>query len=324
MTTPTISIKTIGIIGAGAMGTGIGQVAVTGGLTTFIYDQDPQAADNAQSQIVKRLTRQVEKGRLSNEDCAHATERLQLARTLDDLKDCDLVIEAIVEDANVKKTAFQALETIVRPDALLASNTSSIPIGSIAQHCKHPNRVAGMHFFNPVPLMQLVEIIPAPHTEAAAVDTLTQVGKVMGRKPNVMKDRPGYLVNLGGRAFTTEAMVIEYENIATPAQIDAIMRDCYHFRMGPFELADLTGIDVNFPVSTFVHGEFFNDPRLKSSPHHRYMMQTGQLGRKTGQGFYNYGDHQERPSPDSTSTQAAATAVYVPIPNTRLQSILSL
>lgn len=322
MTTPTTTIKTLGIIGAGAMGTGIGQVAVTGGLTTWIFDQDPQAAQAAQEQITKRLARQVEKGRLSNEDYTHATKRLQLAHALEDLQDCDLVIEAIVENADVKKTVFQALEAIVRPDALLASNTSSIPIGSIAQHCKHPNRVAGMHFFNPVPLMQLVEIIPAPHTHASVTQTLSEVGKIMGRTPIVVKDSPGFLVNFGGRAFTTEAMLINYENIASPAQIDAIMRDCYHFRMGPFELADLTGIDVNFPVSAFVHGEFFNDPRLKSSPHHRYMMQTGQLGRKTGQGFYTYGDDQAQPSADSTTTETAATTVIVPVADTRLQSIL--
>lgn len=284
------AVNAVGVIGAGAMGSGIAQVAVTGGMQAILFDQDDHAVTAAIEQIGKRLDRLVEKERMSAEDAAAAKRRLRPAARLADLADCQLVVEAIVEKLEVKQTVFAELEQHVAADALLASNTSSLSIAAIASTCKHRGRVAGMHFFNPVPLMKLVEIISGPETDADVATSLADIGRRMGRTPVQVADSPGFLVNLGGRAFNTEALHILREGVASPAQIDAVMRDCCGFRMGPFELMDLTGIDVNYPVSTIIHEGFFFDPRLRTTPGHRQLHEAGRLGRKTDRGFYAYTD----------------------------------
>ncbi|MFQ5566582.1 MAG: 3-hydroxyacyl-CoA dehydrogenase family protein [Paracoccaceae bacterium] len=196
---------------------------------------------------------------------------------------------------------------------MIASNTSSIPIASIARACQRRDRIAGMHFFNPVPLMGLVEVIRAAETTDATVEALTVLGRRMGRTPVTVKDSPGFLVNMGGRAYTTEGLRIAHEGVATPAQIDAIMRDCWHFRMGPFELMDLTGIDVNFPVSRIIYDGYMQDPRIKTSPNHMAMFDAGLYGRKVGKGWYEYEDGQPkpRPSPDFETDAAALKKIAV-------------
>jgi 3-hydroxybutyryl-CoA dehydrogenase len=279
---------TLGVVGAGAMGAGIAQVALTGGMRVVLYDADRKALEKAQGGIAARLDRLVEKGEAKADATAAAKPRLVLASSTADFAPCAVVIEAIVENLDVKRQIFRALEEVVPPDAVLASNTSSIPIASIAQPLRERRRVAGMHFFNPVPLMKLVEIISAAETDPAIPDLLARLGERMGRTPVRVKDSPGFLVNLGGRAYTSEALHILQEAVATPEDVDAVMRECCGFRMGPFELMDLTGIDVNYPVSRIIHEGYFYDPRLKTTPGHAALFNAGRLGRKTGAGFHRY------------------------------------
>jgi 3-hydroxybutyryl-CoA dehydrogenase len=204
------------------------------------------------------------------------------------MAEAQVVIEAVVERLEVKQTLFQHLESIVSADTIFATNTSSISIASIGQGVERRNRVCGMHFFNPVPLMKLVEIIPGPFTDLDVVATIKQLAQSMGKISVLAKDGPGFLVNLGGRAYSTEALHILAEGVATPEQIDRIMTGSLGFRMGPFELMDLTGIDTNFAVSTYVHKGHQFDPRLKTVPSQERLVESGRFGRKTGAGFYDY------------------------------------
>lgn len=301
----------IGIIGAGAMGSGIAQVAAAAGFDVLVYDAKEGAAVAALQGIAKRLAKRVSEGKASEAESASTIARLRPAGGLADLSSCGVLIEAIVEDLEIKRALFSDLEELVSDDAILASNTSSLPIGAIAAKLHSRGRFAGLHFFNPVPTMKLVEVIRGPDTTQEVADALVSLGRKLGRTPVTVKDTPGFLVNFGGRAYTTEALSILHENVAQPAQIDAVMRDCFGFRMGPFELMDLTGIDVNFPVTRFVHESTFGDPRLRSTPLHRYMLETGQLGRKTGRGFYDYDLGGAAPSPDATTDAQPAEYLTV-------------
>jgi 3-hydroxybutyryl-CoA dehydrogenase len=303
--------KTLGVVGAGAMGSGIAEVAAASGIAVLLFDARPDAADAAIGVILGRAQKRLAAGKIAQTQFDGLAEKLSAAGALADLEPCDLVVEAVVEDLAVKRELFAQLEEVVAPTALLASNTSSLPIGVVGSKLRHPERFAGLHFFNPVPLMKLVEVIPGPRTAVAVVDSLTAFSKHVGKEPVSVRDTPGFLVNLGGRAFATEALAILQETVATPAQIDAIMRDCCGFRMGPFELMDLTGMDVNFTVSQFLHQSHFADPRLRSTPLHRYMLETGQLGRKAGQGFFSYADGAVAPSPDTLTEAAAAKQVVL-------------
>lgn len=313
---------TLGIVGAGAMGSGIAQVAAAAGIEARLFDAREAAAQNSRNDIAKRLRRRVEEGKLKSDEAEATIACLVVADEIEALAACDIVVEAIVEDLDVKRALFKRLEEIVRPQAILASNTSSLPIGAIAAGLKHRERVGGLHFFNPVPLMRLVEVIPGPETTEEVVEALAALGKRLGREPVVVRDTPGFLVNLGGRAYTTEALAILHENVASVAQVDAVMRDCCGFRMGPFELMDLTGIDVNFPVTRFVHESFFGDPRLRSTPYHRYMLETGQLGRKTGRGFYSYADGAQRPKADAVKAGGPAEKAFLIDPTEALGALM--
>ena len=290
----------IAVIGAGAMGQGIVQVSVQGGMPVYIFDLKEGGADAAKAAIKKRLERLVEKERISQEACQSAVALMHPVASLEEVADADLVVEAVFENLEVKRELFTKLEAVVSKHAIIASNTSSIPIASIASACSHPERVAGLHFFNPVPLMKLVEVIVSAATSQATIETLVAIGKQMTRTPVVVKDLPGFLVNMGGRAFTTEGLAIYQDRVASPEQIDAIMRDCHGFRMGPFELMDLTGIDVNYPVSQIIYNGFMQDARLRTSFLHKAMVDAGRLGRKTGQGWFTYeeGKMLNAPSPD--------------------------
>ena len=278
----------VGVVGAGTMGAGIAQVAATGGYAVRLYDAAPGFALKAQAGINGRIDRLAEKGTLTPEAASAAKARLSVVDDLSGMAPCGVVVEAVVEDLAVKHAVFTTLEAHCAPDAILASNTSSIPIARIAQALQHRGRVAGMHFFNPVPVMRLVEIISGPDTDPAVAERLSALGERFGRVPVKVKDAPGFLVNLGGRSFTTEGLAIVQEGVATPEQVDQVMRDCCHFRMGPFELMDLTGIDVNHPVSEIIWQGYYNDPRLRTTPYHRSLREAGRLGRKTGQGHFAY------------------------------------
>lgn len=306
------AVDTVGVVGAGAMGRGIAQVGMTGGMAVRLFDAAPGAAGKAAAAISAQLDQMVAKGRLDAAAAAAAKARLIVIETLEEMAPADLVVEAIVENLSIKQEVFRKLEAIVRPDALLASNTSSLRIASIASACQRPERIAGLHFFNPVPLMKLVEVIRAPASSDATIATLVGVGERMGRVPVVVQDSPGFLVNLGGRAYTQEALRIVSEGVATPAQVDAVMRDAWGFRMGPFELMDLTGIDVNFPVSQIIHEGYFFDRRLATTPQHQLLRESGQFGRKSRRGFFDYDEAGKAsvPSPDApSSTPPAARAV---------------
>ncbi|MEH6404409.1 MAG: 3-hydroxyacyl-CoA dehydrogenase [Sneathiella sp.] len=314
----------VGIVGAGAMGRGIAQVSATGGMEAIIFDAADGAAAAAKEFITGMISRSVDKGRMPADDGDAAKQRVSVANSLEDFKDCDLVVEAIVENIDIKQTVFKQIEAVVRADTIIASNTSSIRISSIASACTNKDRVAGLHFFNPVPLMKLVEVIKGTDTSDETASALEVIGKRMGRVPVIVKDAPGFLVNLGGRAYTTEALRIVSEGVAAPHEVDAIMRDACGFRMGPFELMDLTGIDVNFPVSQIIYTGYFHDKRLSTSPLHESMMEAGRLGRKTKAGFYDYAEDGTLIQPkaaDKVKTPAAKRA-YLPEPTVALEALL--
>lgn len=300
MSEPEAEDFVVGVVGAGAMGQGIAQVSAQGGLRTLVFDAKAGAAEAARKTVAGRIARLVEKERIGRAEADAAIARIEVVDDIARLAPSGAVIEAIVEDLEVKREVFARIEAAVGPDCLIASNTSSIPIASIARACERRGRIAGMHFFNPVPLMQLVEVIRAAETSDATVAALSALGRRFGRTPVTVKDSPGFLVNMGGRAFTTEALRLVHEGVATPAQVDAVMRDCRHFPMGPFELMDLTGIDVNYPVSMIVYQGYLHDPRLKTAPNHKAMADAGLFGRKTGRGWFDYegGKSAGRPSPD--------------------------
>ncbi len=312
-------MTSVGVVGAGAMGQGIAQVAATGGMTTLIVDAKPGAAANAIETILGRIERLKEKGRLDSDAAEAAKDRLRAADDIADLADCDLVVEAVVEDLSIKRDVFKAIEAAVGPDCLIASNTSSLPIASLARACDKPERVAGLHFFNPVPLMRLVEVVQGPETSAATVEALRGLGEGMGRVPVVVRDAPGFLVNMGGRAFSTEGARLTHEGVATPAQIDAIMRECCGYRMGPFELMDLTGMDVNVPVSRIVYEGYLHDPRLKTSPNHVALLDAGRLGRKSGAGWFDHGEG-AAPGADRATGARPANRVALAEPDPRLEA----
>ncbi len=280
----------VGVVGTGAMGRGIAQVSAQGGMRTLMYDAAAGGAAKARSAIVDQLKSLVAKQRLTQEDCEKAERNLEIAEGLQALAPCHIVIEAVFENLEVKQKLFGELEAVVGDGTVLASNTSSIRIASIARNLKKRDRVCGMHYFNPVPLMKLVEVIRAADTAPWVIEAMVALGKRQTRVPVVVGDTPGFLVNLGGTAIGTEGLRIYQEGRATPSQIDAVMRDAGGFRMGPFELMDLTGIDVNFPARKIIYEGFFHDRRMTPSPYHEGLFHAGKLGRKTGSGWYDYKD----------------------------------
>ena len=283
-------LDTIGVIGAGAMGAGIAQAALTAGLKVILNDSSAAALAKARGEIHSRIARLAEKGQLTAAAVAAAEGRLTLAERLQELAPAQIVIEAIVEQLEPKQRLFTALEDIVSPATVLATNTSSLPVAAIARVCRHRERVCGLHFFNPVPLMRLVEVIRAADTSERTLERGLALVARLGKTAVKVRDVPGFLVNLLGRAYLTEALHIQHEGVAPVATIDRIMREAAGFRMGPFELMDLTGIDVNLPATRVVYEGFQHDPRLKTTALHESLFAAGQLGRKTGRGFYEYGE----------------------------------
>ncbi len=281
-------VGTLGIVGAGAMGAGIAQAGLSAGLNVVLFDLDRCALEKARGDILARLARMVEKGQLPEGFVAGAETRFAIADALADFAATDVVIEAIVEKLEPKQALLKALEEVVRPDAILATNTSSLSVAAIAAPCTRRERVCGLHFFNPVPLMKLVEVIVSPATSDTVAARATDLARKLGKTPVTVRDGPGFLVNLAGRAYVTEALHIVQEGAADVAAVDRIMRDGAGFRMGPFELMDLTGIDVNFPATGFIHQGYQYDPRLKTTTLHELLFNAGRYGRKTGQGYHDY------------------------------------
>ncbi|MFZ0498213.1 MAG: 3-hydroxyacyl-CoA dehydrogenase [Steroidobacteraceae bacterium] len=305
-------LDTIGVIGAGAMGAGIAQAALTAGLKVILNDSSAAALGKARGEIHSRIARLAEKGQLTAAAAAAAEGRLTLAERLQELAPAQIVVEAIVEQLEPKQRLFTALEDIVSPATVLATNTSSLAVAAIARVCRHRERVCGLHFFNPVPLMRLVEVIRATDTSERTLERALALVARLGKTAVKVRDVPGFLVNLLGRAYLTEALHIQHEGVAPVATIDRIMREAAGFRMGPFELMDLTGIDVNLPATRVVYEGFQHDPRLKTTALHESLFAAGQLGRKTGRGFYEYGEG-KAVSPADVDNPSAAPVGEPPV-----------
>jgi 3-hydroxybutyryl-CoA dehydrogenase len=310
------AIERIGVVGAGAMGRGIAQLMAQCGCQVLVFDLDIAATTDALTSIVKVWDRLIEKGRMAAADVETARARLSQAGTLAGFADCDLVIEAIVEKLDAKTALFCELEKIVAPNAILATNTSSLSVTEIAAACSHPGRIAGLHFFNPAPLMKLVEIVAGERTDAGATDALAALIERTGHRGVQVGDTPGFLVNHAGRAYTTEALKILAEGVAAPATIDAIAREAAGFRMGPFELLDLTGLDVSVPAMETIYRGFYQEPRLRPVELGRRRLAAGLLGRKTGEGFYRYSDSGEKLPADIIEDPAGALPERVAVAGT--------
>ncbi|KPF92409.1 hypothetical protein IP81_06745 [Novosphingobium sp. AAP83] len=296
-------IQCVGVIGCGPMGAGIAQVAAAAGSDVILLDTVPEAAQRARDEIARRLASLERKGKLPAGASQSALSRLQIASDLPELAGCDIVIEAIVEQLDAKLALFSRLEGIVAETAILATNTSSLSVAAIAGACMIRGRICGMHFFNPVPVMRLVEIVRAPDTSDDTIAKVRQLADRFGKSSVTVGDTPGFLVNLQGRAYILEALAIANEQVADAATIDRIMHHGGGFPLGPFALMDLTGIDINLAASTYIYAGYNHDPRLRTTPMHQLMASAGRLGRKTGRGFHDYGDaaapEQPAPSPDA-------------------------
>ncbi|TWG85422.1 3-hydroxybutyryl-CoA dehydrogenase [Cupriavidus gilardii J11] len=290
----TSTIDTLGIVGTGAMGRGIAQIAAQAGLTVRLFDTNAQAVTAARQYLQDTFAKLAEKGKMSAEDGAAALSRVVPCGALEEMADCDMVLEAIVERLDVKRELVARLEAIVRADAIIASNTSSLSITAIAVGAKHPGRVVGYHFFNPVPLMKVVEVIDGLSGDPAVGDALMALSRRMGHTPVRCKDMPGFIVNHAGRGMNIEGLKVAQEGVAQFADIDAIMREQAGFRMGPFELMDLTGLDVSHPVMESIYNQFYQEPRYRPSPITAIRQVGGLLGRKAGAGFYRYVDGQKQ------------------------------
>ncbi|HEX5286415.1 MAG TPA: 3-hydroxyacyl-CoA dehydrogenase [Polaromonas sp.] len=286
----TVIYKSVGIVGAGAMGRGIAQIAAQAGSLVKLMDAQAGAAEKAREAIYAQWDRLVEKGRLEATTATEYKARLLITSALADLADCDLVVEAIVERLDIKKTLFAELEAVVSERTALASNTSSLSITAMAAALKHPERLAGYHFFNPVPLMKVVEVIAGLRTSAAVCSDLGQYARQMGHTPVQAQDTPGFIVNHAGRGYGTEALRIVSEGITDFATIDRILRDQAGFKLGPFELMDLTALDVSHPVMESIYHQYYEEDRYRPSVITAQRLAGGMLGRKTGEGFYRYVD----------------------------------
>ena len=277
----------VGVVGAGTMGSGIAQIAAQSGCEVTLVDSSEDALNRSQEKLGKVFARLVEKGRVTTEESTAIQQRITRSTTLESMASCDMVIEAIVEDLDVKTTLFKTLEGIVKEDAILATNTSSLSVTALARGCEKPQRVIGLHFFNPAPLMALVEVIPALQTDANLADHAVSQMSAWGKAPALAKDTPGFIVNRVARPFYSEALRILEEGIASVEDIDASMR-AQGFRMGPFELMDLIGHDVNYAVTSTVHAAFYGDSRYRPSHTQRQLVAANWLGRKRDRGFYTY------------------------------------
>lgn len=290
-------MKKVGIIGSGTMGIGIAQVAATAHCAVFLYDANFSQTEKSLKNLKTTLNKLAEKGKISTEKSLEIFNQIKLCQEIKELKDCDLVIEAIIENKEIKQKVFAELETYVSEKCVLGSNTSSISITSLQSELKNPERFIGIHFFNPAPLMPLVEVIPGLLTENNLAQEIVDLMKSWGKSPIIAKDVPGFIVNRIARPFYGEALRIVEENLATPEQVDDAMKSLGNFKMGPFELMDLIGIDVNFSVTKTVYQDYFFDTKYKPSLLQQRMSEAKLLGRKTGKGFYDYSDGREKQVP---------------------------
>ncbi|MBV6881811.1 3-hydroxyacyl-CoA dehydrogenase NAD-binding domain-containing protein [Epilithonimonas ginsengisoli] len=288
----------IGIVGSGAMGSGIAQVLATAENEVLLYDSNPLAVEKAGKDLEAQFQKLAEKGKMTFQESETYFDKIRLSDKMSELKDSELIIEAIVEDLEIKKDLFQKLEILVSKDCILATNTSSLSIASIASACQKPERVIGIHFFNPAPLMALVEVIPAVQTDKELIFKVKNLVESWKKLPVIAKDTPGFIVNRVARPFYGEAIRILEEGIADCATIDFAMTSLGGFKMGPFQLMDFIGHDVNYRVTESVFKEFFYDPKFKPSFTQKRLFEAGYYGRKSGKGFYDYSQNAEQPKPN--------------------------
>ena len=288
----------VGIIGAGTMGSGIAQVAASAGHKTVLFDADSRILEKSKSNLHKTLSKLVEKGKITGKNAENISSNIHFASSLNDFNECGLVIEAIIENLEAKRNLFLMLEKVVPETCILASNTSSLSITSIAAACLHPGRVIGAHFFNPAPVMPLVEIIKGVVTDTVIVDETQRIISGLSKTTVLAKDSPGFIVNRLARPYYGESIRIYEEGLADFATIDWAMKAFGKFRMGPFELMDLIGNDINYTVTETVWKQLFYDPRYKPSLTQRLLFEAKHFGRKTGRGYYDYSEGAVMPEPD--------------------------
>lgn len=294
----------IGVVGSGAMGSGIAQVAATAGHPTIIYDTNASALEKAKANLTTSLNKLVEKQKITTDKATDILALTNYSSSIQDFKSCDLIIEAIVENLDVKQSVFKELESITSDTCVLASNTSSLSMTSIASACQKPEKVIGIHFFNPATLMPLVEIIPGVATDMVIANHCQALINSWGKVTVMAKDTPGFIVNRVARPFYSEALRIYDEQLADMATIDWAMREFGGFKMGPFELMDLIGHDVNYVVTETVWKQFYYDPRFKPSLTQKRLLEAKFLGKKTGRGFYDYREGKSLPEPNKDEALA--------------------
>ena len=299
------------VVCCGAMGRGIAQLLADAGLSVRLFDAQPGAAALARSVVVDEVMKLVARGKRTAVSASSTAERLVPVNQLSELAGANLVVEAIVEDLEAKRRLFAALEPIVGEQAILATNTSSLSVAAIAAACRRPERVAGLHFFNPAPVMKVVEVVAALATEASVSNALAALVERFGHTPVRALDSPGFIVNHAGRGYVTEGLALLAEGVCEGAVLDVVLRDACGFKLGPCELLDLTGLDVSQPVMESIYHQYYEEPRYRPQVQTRRMLEAGALGRKSGHGFYTYVDGQRGPQPAAEPPREPPPRVWI-------------